>query len=93
MKQSDVMPTLRKNPASSLWNYEVSKWSPIQIKEFLFLRDGYKETRPTQKKKVIRIADGMIYESIIECAKANGISYMTVKRNPGKYEIGQANFS
>jgi len=50
MKQSEVMPTLRKFPQHSLWNYQVSKWTPEQIKEFEKLRDG-KEKLVKRKMK------------------------------------------
>lgn len=87
MRQSEVMPTLRKHPQSSLWNYEVSKWSPAQIKEFLFLRDGVREIVPKQKKKVVRISDKKPYDSIVECAEDNKCHPLTVSRRKDLYEI------
>lgn len=98
MRQSEVMPTLRKHPASSLWNYEVSKWSPEQVKEFKFLQTGIREAKKMypqknpKKKKVVRLSDGKLYKSIKECAEDNNFSPATISRNirnkTGKYEIG-----
>jgi hypothetical protein len=50
MKQSEVMPTLRKFPQHSLWNYQVSKWTPEQIKEFKKLQQ-----EPIVKRKMKRL--------------------------------------
>lgn len=84
MRQSEVMPTLRLHKQHPLWNYEVSKWSESQIKEFKMLRDGiekpvpekrgYVKTGTMARKKVRRISDNKPYESITDCAKDNGVS-------------------
>lgn len=106
MRQADVIPILRKFPKSSLWNFEIHKWTPEQIKEFKILRDGKKEKKPaivvrkmgrakvilSTRKPVIRVADGKIYGSIMECAKDNNVSEACISstirgvRKSGKYE-------
>lgn len=89
MRQSEVMPTLRKFRQHSLWNYEVSKWSPEQIKEFRFMETGKREhkKRNDRNKKVIRKSDGKSYKSIKECATDNFCHPLTVKRHPELYEV------
>jgi len=79
MKQSEVMPTLRKFPQHSLWNYQVSKWTAEQIKEFENLRDGKEKVVKRKMNriavnsvKIIRVSDGFVYNSISECEKLNG---------------------
>lgn len=79
MKQSEVMPTLRKFPQHSLWNYQVSKWTPEQIKEFGNLRDGKEKVVKRKMNRIavnsvriIRVSDGFVYNSISECEKLNG---------------------
>jgi len=87
------MPTLRKFPQHSIWNYQVSKWTEYQIKEFENLRDG-KEKLVKRKMnriavnsiKIIRVSDGFIYNSISECEKFNGFHNVEM-RNKIEKEI------
>ena len=80
------MPTLRNNPQSSLWNYEVSKWNEEQKKQYEYLHTGIMYQKPEPiirkqlKKKVVRVSDGKVYGSIKECGNYNGLSYPTVSR-------------
>ena len=87
MTQAEVMPTLRKFPQHSLWYYQVSKWTPEQIKEFKELRDGIitKEVIIKNKKpsfnavKIIRVSDGFIYNSITECKNLEGFHDVEIR--------------
>jgi len=87
MKQSEVMPTLRKFPQHPLWNYQVSKWTPEQIKEFEKLRDGKEKVvkrkmnrTSVNSVKIIRVSDGFIYNSISECEKLNGFHNVEMRK-------------
>lgn len=78
MRQSEVMPTLRKHQQHYLWNYQVNKWTPEQIKEFEKLKQSDNLVKIKVKRiannsvKIIRVSDGFIYNSISECEKLNG---------------------
>ena len=85
--QLQVIEVLRNFPKSQLWNIEIKKWNDEQKKQFEFLRTGIRYEKPIvtlrkpQKKKVVRISDGKIYDSIIDCANGNGVVYATISRH------------
>lgn len=82
-KQIEVIETLRKHPSSQLWNKVIINWTDEDKKEYLKLKYGIvnKKKKNLSDKKVIRISDGTIYESIVECAKNNNVIYQVVYNN------------
>jgi len=46
LTQSNTKEVRLKHPKSSLWNYEIFKWTDEQKKEYEFLRTGIKKVKP-----------------------------------------------
>ena len=100
--QKEVLEVLRKNPASSLWNYTIKDWSDNMKAEFEKLKSGEKqhiksaETKTLdpnrikknyskRQKKIVRVEDGIVYDSVFDCAIKNGTSMSTVSRSANGY--------
>lgn len=70
-----------KNPHHNLWNKPLNKWSEEDRKTFYSLEQ---KTAPNWKavnsKKVIRVCDGKIYNSISECRRENGLCKVIMDR-------------
>ena len=90
--QLQVLETLRKYPKSSLWNYEHRKWNDEQRQQFEELRTGIKKpkkeamirenyAKPHLMKKIIRVSDGKVYESIKDCALKNSLSATAINNS------------
>lgn len=82
---------LRNFPSNRLWNKEYHKWNERDKEEFEFLRTGIIKEKPQKEinepkrgnpqkcKKVIRISDGVEYDSISDAARKNGIHHSTLR--------------
>jgi hypothetical protein len=88
--QKQVMPVLRKNPQSSLWNYDVRKWNDNQKNQYEFLRTGIKPAKISPLRidkvvrRIIRVSDNKEYPSIKDCAFENKVVYATMCRKINK---------
>lgn len=74
-----------KNPSSELWDIDSNKWTKENKNRFKLLKNGLvlkkqepiKEVNKTYGKnaiKVLRVSDGFIYNSILECTTQNAFN-------------------
>ena len=74
-----------KNPTSELWDIDSNKWTNEHKNQFKLLESGLvlkkpkpiKEVNKTYGKnaiKVLRVSDGFIYYSILECTTQNAFN-------------------
>lgn len=74
----DIHDAMVINPHHNLWNKELAKWNESDRETFKLLlnekivsRLKKREDKIVLRKKVIRISDGYIYNSISECRFKN----------------------
>jgi len=65
-----------KNPYSKLWDKDLNKWNDEDIARLCALENGTIQAITPRKKvaqfnRVIRVADGKIYNSITDCIADN----------------------
>lgn len=69
------------NPHHRLWDKPVNKWTILEKKEFNNLQEKPKpKWKAVNSKKVIRILDRIIYDSISDCRRKNGYCKVVMDR-------------
>lgn len=70
-----------KNPHHTLWDKPLSKWTEIDKQTFQNLEQKKKRNwKAVNSRKVIRISDGTIYDSISDCRRKNNLCKVIMDR-------------
>ena len=70
-----------KNPHHSLWDKPLNRWSEIDKQTFQNLEQKSKRNwKAVNSKKVIRVSDGTIYDSISDCRRKNNLCKVIMDR-------------